>query len=286
MPYNIPIEQAKAAYPEYTFITALTPSEQKAAFHVIDNSSRKPLCLKLISPDYPIERLDREIQALQQISHPNIVSFVDYTRSIVCGTQRHHIIEEFIDGNDLSVFLTPGKRWQVNITAHFFAAICDGLMAIHKLGIVHRDLKPSNIRIRTDGQPVIIDFGVARHLTKPDLTRFSQGAKFGTPLYFSPEQCCGTREDIDHRTDLFAIGILIFQALTGRHPFDLGTSMTLQDLYGAICTSEAYLQFPEFASITRNFQLLVTRLLEKERARRPQDAAQVATLLRKIGGAS
>lgn len=279
MPYIVPIDQARVQYPEYNFIDALTPSEQKAAFHVVNNSGDH-YCLKLISPDYQTERLDREIRALLTISHSNVVTMVDYTRSFHRGLQRHHIIEEYIEGCDLSSYITPGNCWPVQNTAAFFAAVCDGLYAIHQADIIHRDLKPSNIRVRSDGQPVIIDLGVARHLTLPDLTSYCQGAEIGTPLYFSPEQCCGTRDDIDPRTDLFAVGILIFQALTGRHPFRISS----MGLYDAICSSYEYLQFSEFSALSPQWKLIVGRLLEKERAKRPQNAAQVAALLRKVGG--
>src|ERR1019366_6588709 len=101
----------------------------------------------------------------------------------------------------------------------FFAALCDGLSALKQEGIVHRDIKPENIRVKPSGAPVIIDFGLARHLSLPDLTQTVEGAAIGTPLYFAPEQFDGTKHDIDHRTDLFALGILLFEALTGEHPF-------------------------------------------------------------------
>jgi serine/threonine protein kinase len=148
---------------------------------------------------------------------------------------------------------------------------------------VHRDLKPSNIRVRADRSPVIIDFGLARHLDLPDLTRTAEGAAIGTPLYFSPEQFRGTKHDIDHRTDLFALGILVYQALVGRHPF-WEAGMTFQQLDDAISTSEKFLMVTEFKRLPRQWQLIVGRLLAKERANRPQDAAQVASIFRKIGG--
>jgi eukaryotic-like serine/threonine-protein kinase len=254
---------------------------KKAAFHVRDQSGAD-LCLKIISPNYDIDRFHREISALQSIVHPNVVRFKEYTFYATPHFKRHHIVEEFIAGQDLTGELIPGQLWARKRTADFFAPLCDGLAALRAQGVVHRDLKPSNIRVRPDKSPVIIDFGLARHLHLPDLTNTSDGAAIGTPLYFAPEQFEGTKYDIDHRTDLFAIGVLMFQALTGQHPFYNPTMTTRAQLEDAVCNSRAYLQLPAYLALPDTWRLLVGRLLEKERARRPSEATQVATILRRI----
>jgi serine/threonine protein kinase len=283
MPFVVPIADAQAEYPEYRFISALTPSEQKAAFHVKDQQGQD-LCLKIIAPNYSLDRLQREILALQSISHPNVVGLKEYTYSTTPGRQRHYMIEEFIEGEDLSGRLQSGRPWPTKDASIFFAALADGLAALQVRNIVHRDLKPSNIRVRPDGSPVIIDFGLARHLDMVALTRTSEGAAIGTPIYFAPEQFNGTKHDIDHRTDIFAVGVMLYQAAVGQHPFWQPT-MTLQQLSDAVSNSKDYLNVPEFDSLPREWKLIISRLLEKERAKRPQGAAQVATILRKIGGA-
>jgi len=282
MPFVVPIVAAQADYPEYQFISALTPSEQKAAFHVKDKQGQD-LCLKIIAPNYSLDRLQREILALQSINHPNVVGLKEYTYSTTPGRQRHYMIEEFVEGEDLSSTLQDGKQWATQEAARFFAILCDGLAALQTESIVHRDLKPSNIRVRPDGLPVIIDFGLARHLDMVALTRTSEGAAIGTPIYFAPEQFIGTKHDIDHRTDIFAIGVMLYQAVVGRHPF-WNPSMTRQQLSDAVINSKEYLNVPEFDALPQQWKLLIGRLLEKERAKRPQGAAQVATILRKIGG--
>ena len=280
MPFHVHIEEAAAAYPEYQFVRALTPSVQKAAFHVRDASGHD-LCLKIISPEYELDRLRREIGALQLLTHPNVVRLVEYTYSSRTGSLRHFMIEEFIQGTDLSERLVEGRQWEPQETARFFGALLEGLSALDEKNIVHRDLKPSNIRVRTNGDPVIIDFGLARHLDQPDLTRTSQGAAIGTPCYFAPEQFCGTKYDIDPRTDLFAAGILLHQALVGRHPF-WRVGMTRQELSEAIITSEAYKLAEEFQGLPSNWRLLVSRLLAKSRASRPRHAGDVVTILRRL----
>lgn len=280
MPFVVPIEEARSAYPEYEFVASLTPSEQKAAFHVRD-ASGNDLCLKIIAPNYEVDRLRREIQALQLITHPNVVRLVEYTFSSRPGSLRHFMIEEFIAGADLSDSLIEGQKWERLRAADFFFALFNGLDALDQKNIVHRDLKPSNIRVRPNGEPVIIDFGLARHLDLPALTRTCDGAAFGTLPYFAPEQFAGTKYDIDPRTDLFAAGILIYQALVGRPPF-WRRGMTWQELSDAVCTLDDYKNAAEFTALPDKWRLLITRLMEKNRADRPRHAAQVAAILRKI----
>ena len=282
MPFSLPLQTAAAQFPDYTFIKALTPSSHKAAFHVKDKDGND-LCLKVVSPTYERERLDREILAMQKITHPNVVRLIEYTFSSKSGQQLHYIVEEFIEGKDLADHLQPGKPWDLQRAATFFGEVCDGLTALKAQDIVHRDLKPHNIRVRPNEQPVIIDFGLARHLTLPDLTQTVLGARIGTPAYFAPEQFDGDKYDIDHRTDLFATGILLYEALTGTPPFWTSQTMTIAQLRDAVCTGTKHLLTPEFGALDKNVRLLITKLLEKERSRRPSDAAQVATMLRKFG---
>src|SRR5271165_1917355 len=129
MPYRVDIKDAEKMFPDYTFVGSLTPSEQKAAFHVKDKAGTD-LCLKMISPDYERDRLDREIQALQIINHPNVVKLIEYTFSSKSGQRLHYLIEEFIDGKDLKDILLPGQAWARKDVSAFFAAVCDGLSAL------------------------------------------------------------------------------------------------------------------------------------------------------------
>ena len=118
-------------------------------------------------------------------------------------------------------------------------------------------------------------------MDKTDITHTAEGAALGTPLYFAPEQFNGTKYDIEHRTDLFAIGIIIYEALVGLHPF-FKNGMNYNELATATSSSDAHLQVPDFTNLDRKCQMLVARLLEKQRARRPASAGQVASILRKI----
>lgn len=278
MPFTIDIGVARSQFPEYTFVKAMTPSAQKAAFHV-RNAAGQELCLKIISPNYGSERLHREITAMQKISHPNVVRLLEYTFSSTPGSLKHFIVEEFIAGDDFQAQLIG--TWNRGRVARVFAQLMDGLEQLNLQDIVHRDLKPTNIRLRSDDSPVIIDFGLSRHLQLTDLTATAEGAQIGTPLYFAPEQFDGTKHQIDHRTDLFAAGIILYQALVGRHPF-YAAGMSRADLHARVCGNDDFSRDPDFTSLPRPWQLLVKKLLEKERARRVNSASQAATLLRKL----
>lgn len=278
MPFTPRIEDIKKDYPEFDFIKALTPSEQKAAFHVRDQSGND-LCLKIISPAYDLDRLNREIHTLRSISHNNIASLKEYCFVSTTTEHRHHLIEEFIEGSDLSDHLQ--SPWDTKDAIYHFSQLFSGLEELRKARIVHRDLKPSNIRRRSNGTLVIIDFGVARHLDLPAITNTLDGAAIGTPIYFAPEQFLGNKYDIDHRTDLFAAGILFYQALTGHHPFYDGTATGISEVRDSICLSNNHLNSSKFNSLDRWLQVLLSKLLKKDRAHRPAAAGQVAEILGK-----
>jgi serine/threonine-protein kinase len=280
MPFTVDIADAQAQFPDYTFIKPLTPSEQKAAFHVRD-ATGTDLCLKIISPTYGNDRLNREITAMQKISHVNVVRLLEYTFSSTPGSLKHFLVEEFIEGDDLEVHLKT--VWNRARVAKVFAQLMDGLEQLNSRDIVHRDLKPTNVRVRPGDIPVVIDFGLARHLKLTDLTATSQGAQIGTPAYFAPEQFEGTKYQIDHRTDLFAAGVIIYQALIGRHPF-YTAGMNRNDLHDRVCNSDDFTRDTDFVALPKQWQLVIRKLLEKERAKRVNSAAQAAMLLRKLEG--
>lgn len=276
MPYIVSIDQARAEHKDYTFVNALTPSSHKAAFHVRDKGGRD-LCLKMISPTYSMDRLGREIEALQSLDHPNIVKLLSYTYTSSPTVRQHYMLEEFVEGTDLADQLT-GSPWSVDRIVGFFSQLCDGLSALQRAQVVHRDLKPDNIRVRPDGSPVIIDFGVSRLLARDDLTYTHQGAAIGTRKYFSPEQCRGTKHDIDHRTDLFALGILLHEAAMGVHPF-----MGKPSLTDAICSFKIDFDSAPYARLPRLLRQAMRKLLEKKRVDRFTHAGIAKKIIQNAG---
>lgn len=278
--FTIDIAAAQIQHPEYEFVNALTPSAQKAAFHVRRDGSN--YCLKIIAPNQSLERVQREVLAMQTMDHPNVAKVIEYEYSAREGQTRHYLVEQYVDGSDLSQHLEGSGPWTIGDIKSVFVPLCEGLAALAQNNIVHRDLKPSNVRIMPSGNPVIIDFGLARLLDMESLTATAEGAMIGTPRYFSPEQLKGTKRDIDPRTDLYALGVMLFEAAVGKHPSLSATPKTMDELQEAICVSESYLADPDFGALPDVLRLILSRLLQKERAKRPSNAAMVATLLSKL----
>jgi len=278
MNYILNIEDVRDKYPDYEIISQLRPSAQKASFKVRDKAGNI-LCLKIISPKYQFDRLQREVLALQNIEHENIAKLIEHVLSTKAGEARHHIIEEFIEGYDLDDYIEHEKPDFKKIL-DIFSGITSGMEVIHRNEVVHRDIKPGNIRVDLGGKPVIIDFGLARHLNMPSLTKTEHGARIGTPKYFSPEQINGTKKDIDYRTDIFCLGIVIYEVIVGEHPF-YESEMSVDELYEAILTSNDYLTNEQFGDLPQLTKILLSKMLKKDKIERFQSMEQVNKLIKK-----
>ncbi|MEN1678084.1 MAG: protein kinase [Planctomycetota bacterium] len=155
----------------------------------------------------------REARAAAQLRHRNIVPVHEAGRD----GDTLFIVSDLIEGEPLSVRL-EGPRPAYRETAELLAKVADALAAAHTLGIVHRDLKPSNIMLDHAGEPYLMDFGLAKRQSG-EVTMTVDGQVLGTPAYMSPEQAAGETKWIDRRTDLYSLGVVLFQMLTGELPF-------------------------------------------------------------------
>ena len=222
------------------------------------------------------DRLRREARTVASLSHPAIVQIHD----ILDFEDGDWIIMELIEGQTLHSMLQEGPL-QVSQALYLALEIAGGLAEAHEKGVVHRDLKTENVMVTPGGHAKILDFGLAKRLW-PDDSEASlsvQGTILGTGRAMSPEQVLG--EDIDHRSDLFSFGTLLFEMTTGERPF-VGSSLVLT--LAQVC-SEVHPPAREInPDLPEELSQLIDRLLEKEPDRRPENAAQVATLLSEIGG--
>jgi serine/threonine protein kinase/tetratricopeptide (TPR) repeat protein len=196
-------------------------------YRVLDRKIGEEMALKLLKPEvaadhHIIERFKNELKITRRITHKNVCRMHDIheDRNTIFVTM------EYVFGEDLKSLLNRAGRLSVDKALYLAEQIADGLTEAHRLGIVHRDLKPQNIMIDRQGNAKIMDFGIARQLAGPDLT--GAGMMIGTPDYMSPEQVDGAA--VDPRTDIYACGVILYEILVGRPPFegDSGLSVALK----------------------------------------------------------
>ena len=191
----------------------------------IDPVLDREVAIKLMIGDFADDieqlrpRFQREARAIAKLQHRNIVTVFEFAED--GGTP--YIVMEFLRGTSLSARLKAAPPLSVFEKLDLVAQLCEGLGYAHEQGIVHRDVKPANIFLLGDGSVKLLDFGIAK-LTTSNLTR--QGDVLGSPAYMSPEQIMGL-ETIDGRSDVFSAGVVLFELLAGRRPFDGDTTPTI-----------------------------------------------------------
>jgi len=197
-------------------------------YEAVDTSINRRVAVKelLLPPNLNAtqtkERLDRfyrEARAAGSLTHPNIVTIYEAGED----NGRHFIAMEFLEGDSLRKVLDTQGRLPVEKAVDIATQVCNGLGYAHTNSVVHRDVKPDNIQILPNGQVKITDFGIARIMEEPTLT--ADGQVFGTPSYMSPEQIAG--KPLDCRTDIFSLGIVLYEMLAGEKPFAGDTVVTI-----------------------------------------------------------
>src|ERR1017187_4916792 len=217
-----------------------------------------------------IARFEREARAASALNHPNIVSVYD----IGCDNGTYWIATELVRGGTLRRAIEAGPL-PTPKAVEIARQVAAGLAAAHGAGLVHRDLKPDNIMVTRDGHVKILDFGLAKQRppsqdsTTADLT--DEGVVMGTAGYMSPEQVRG--EAVDHRSDLFSFGVVLYEMLCGKRAFAGDSSV---EVMNAVLKEEPA-ELP--ASVPATLTLIVRRWLEKEPDRRFQSAADLAFAL-------
>jgi serine/threonine-protein kinase len=219
-------------------------------------------------------RFQQEIKAAGRFSHPNIVTIYDVGRT----DEVAYMAMEFLNGRELKDILETGARLEVDTTVELMLQVADGLAYAHEHGIVHRDIKPSNIMVIDLPNGVfskITDFGIAR--MPGSAVKTMTGVVLGSPRYMSPEQVVG--KDIDHRSDIFSLGVVMYETLTGAAPFDGATLTGI--MYATVNTHPEPPSGANPAS-PKMLDLILEKALAKEVDRRYQSMREFHNDLREV----
>ena len=260
----------------YQIIEELGKGGMGKVYRVLDKKLKEEVALKLIKPEVAsdketIERFSNEVRLARRIGHRNVGRMFELMQDE--GT--HFITMEYVTGEDLKSFIRRSRQLTVGTAIAIAKQVCEGLAEAHRLGVVHRDLKPSNIMIDKEGNARIMDFGIARSLKGKGIT--GAGMMIGTPEFMSPEQVEG--KDIDQRSDIYSLGIILYEMATGRVPFEGDTALSIAMKHkGEIPKNPKQLN----PNIPEDLSSVILKCLEKDKTNRYQTATEVRSELGKI----
>jgi serine/threonine protein kinase/Tfp pilus assembly protein PilF len=260
----------------YQIIEDLGKGGMGRVYKALDTEIGERVALKILKPEIvadekTIERFRNELKISRQISHKNVCRMYHLGRDQ--GT--HYITMEYVSGEELKSTVIRVGQLSVGKTISIIAQVCEGLAEAHRLGVVHRDLKPQNIMIDKAGNAKIMDFGIARSVKAKGITE--AGVMIGTPEYMSPEQVDG--QQADQRADIYALGIILFELLTGRVPFEGDTPFSVAYKQKNEAPPSALRVNPQ---VPEDLDRLILKCLEKDKTKRYQNAEEVAADLTKI----
>ncbi len=242
-------------------------------YKVLDKEVNEKIALKLLKPEIAtdektIERFRNELKFARKIGHPNVCRMYDLNRE----GDTHYITMELVSGEDLKSTITRIGQFPIGKAISIAKQVCDGLAEAHRLGVVHRDLKPQNIMLDKEGNARIMDFGIARSLKAKGIT--GAGVMIGTPEYMSPEQV--EVKDVDQRSDIYSLGVILYEMVTGRLPFEGETSIAIAMKHKSEPPQDPgklNTQIPE------DLSRVILKCLEKDREKRYQSGGEVRSEL-------
>lgn len=276
--YEVPTLSIGSKVGRYVIDGVLGVGGMGAVYRATQSKPNRQVALKLIRSGVlsarTIQRFDLEAEILGRLQHPNIAQIYEAGIDVQSGSP--YFAMEYVDGQELIRYadeheLTTEQRLRL------FVKLCDAIIHAHAKGIIHRDLKPGNVIVSREGEPKVLDFGIAR-ATNEDSPRVTLqtnvGQLVGTLYYMSPEQAIGDTINLDTRSDVYALGVVLFELLTGEIPYQL-KGKPLHEAVRIIIETRSR-RLSEFSpSFKGDLEIIAQKALEKDKERRYQSVAEL-----------
>jgi len=260
----------------YEVIEELGKGGMGRVYKALDKEINEEVAIKLLKPEIAsdkttVERFRNELKFARKIAHKNICKMYHLAKD----ADTPYITMEYVKGEDLKSYIRRNRILSNGEALSITKQVCEGLVEAHRLGVVHRDLKPQNIMIDGEGDVKIMDFGIARSVEAPGVTQ--TGVMIGTPDYISPEQAEG--EEADQRSDIYALGVILYEMVTGSVPFKGDTALSVALKHKSKLAQEPKQLNPD---VSEELNKLILICMEKDRELRYQTATELLADIQNI----
>ncbi|MCH2136617.1 MAG: serine/threonine protein kinase, partial [Phycisphaerales bacterium] len=259
-------------------------------FEAMQETPRRTVALKVmragLTSHSALRRFQYEVEVLARLRHPCIAQIFEAGTDVEAGESPWFAMEYLVGARHITEH-AQAKSLSMRERLELFVQVCDGAHHGHQKGVIHRDLKPGNILVTSHGDPKIIDFGVARS-TDSDMAvttlQTDMGALIGTLQYMSPEQCAADPHDIDVRSDVYALGVVLYELLTGGMPYDV-SGQAVHEAARIVCQDPPTKPSTVSQTVRGDIETICLKALEKDRDRRYQSALELQQdIERYLGG--